>query len=365
MVEARDMVCVSVPFAAGVAAGLFLCLFLPPSFRSAAAGLLAASSGMFLICLRRVRTLSPHLVFAGIFLLTGCFCAFNASMLGDAARWEGGGPTRAVESLRGIIDRIPYPSPTTAPLVKALLTGDRSGLDPGTLEAFRRSGASHLLALSGLHLGVIYGMLLQLTRPLGNSLRARAGKAALAVGASGFYAVMTGASPSIVRAFLFIALNETAKLLGREREPVRILLAALTLQLALKPAVISSAGFQLSYLAMAGIFILYPSLERWYPGSGSRSRDRLDPVRRIWQAAALSISCQAFTAPVAWWHFHTFPRYFLLTNLIAMPLTSAIMILSVLTIALSALGVCPLWLAGLDDRAVGALVRSLGIISGM
>ena len=145
---------------------------------------------------------------------------------------------------------------------------------------------------------------------------------------------MTGASPSIVRAFLFIAINEILKLTHRQRNAIRVLCLALLIQLVIQPRVISTLGFQLSYLAMAGIFILYPVMEKWYPESRS-------PLRWVWKSAAMAISCQVFTAPLVWFRFHSFPRYFLLANLFALPLVTALMILAVGTIALQAMGICP------------------------
>ena len=140
-----------------------------------------------------------------------------------------------------------------------------------------------------------------------------------AVGAAAFYLAMTGASPSLVRAFLFILFNELARLLpGRRRRPVNIFCAARTVQLAVSPGVVRSLGFQLSYLAMLGIFLIHPRLDAWYPQSV-----RWDPLRRLWTAVSLTLSCQAFTAPLVWLRFHTFPKYFLLTNLAALPLTEA------------------------------------------
>lgn len=308
-------------------------------------------------------------MFSGIFLLAGIFCALCHSLSVGIPEY-GGGPVasaaaKAVGSLRDTIDAIPYPSATTAPLVKALLTGDRSDLTKEITGIFRDSGASHILALSGLHLGVLYLLLARLSSPLGNSLAARRLRYSLIIASALFYAVMTGGSPSIVRAFLFIAINETARLLGRKRDPVRVLLAALTIQLALRPDVIASVGFQLSYAAMAGIFLLYPTLERIYPASDGGRWSGLNPFRKIWNAAMLSISCQAFTAPIVWHYFRTFPKYFILTNLLALPLTSAVMVLSVTTIALSFLGICPGLLTVLNDHAVQALVFCLKVISGL
>lgn len=380
MVGARDIVWISVPFAAGVGAGAFLCPMLPPPAHYLLADCLLLTITLTTIlashlhfgkhCDRQNRAAgSRRGMFSGIFLLAGIFCALCHSLSVGIPEY-GGGPVasaaaKAVGSLRDTIDAIPYPSATTAPLVKALLTGDRSDLTKEITGIFRDSGASHILALSGLHLGVLYLLLARLTAPLGNSLAARRLRYSLIIASALFYAVMTGGSPSIVRAFLFIAINETARLLGRKRDPVRVLLAALTIQLALRPDVIASVGFQLSYAAMAGIFLLYPTLERIYPASDGGRWSGLNPFRKSWNAAMLSISCQAFTAPIVWHYFRTFPKYFILTNLLALPLTSAVMVLSVTTIALSFLGICPGLLTVLNDHAVQALVFCLKVISGL
>ena len=383
MVEARDIMGISVPFAAGVATGAVLCPFL-----SGGLPIITDSILLILICSttlsvrfdklsdrsgKRLVSLSNHrgqrIVFAGIFLLTGIFSSLSYSIASGIPEYGSGivstAAAKAVGHLRATIDAIPYPSETTGPLVKALLTGDKSDLPKEITGIFRDSGASHILALSGLHLGVLYLLLTRLTSPLGNSPKARKSRCSLIIVAALFYSIMTGATPSIIRAFLFITINETARLLGRKREPVRVLLAALTVQLALKPDVISSVGFQLSYMAMAGIFLLYPTLERIYPAPSGSRLSRFNPFRKIWNAAMLSISCQIFTGPIAWHYFHTFPKYFILTNLVALPLTSAIMTLSVATIALSFLGICPEPLVILNDHAMQALVFCLEIISGL
>ena len=370
MTGARDFVGVGVPFAAGVAAGILLLPFFPgPITPSLAILLTGAVLFLFLHSGDRLSFHAAQSAIGGIFFLTGIFCGANGAWIGTALPGNEGFPARiateACQELRMVIDKIPYTSEDVRGLVKALLIGDRSGLNREITDVFRTSGAAHLLALSGLHLGILYLMLLWITAPLGNSRVSRIVRFLLIVSASGFYSLLTGAGPSIVRAFLFILLNEACKLAGREREPQRVLLAGLTIQLALKPGVIASVGFQLSYLAMTGIYLLYPMLESLYPASGNRRLDRWNPLRRIWRGASLTISCQLFTAPVAWFHFRTFPQYFLLTNLIAMPLTSVIMMLSVLTISLSAIGCCPAWLVALDEQAVTLLLGCLRIISGM
>ena len=359
MAEAKSIETLSISFTAGVIAGTML--------SSPSPSLLCFL--LFLLTLpyffqRRIVQLpsAPTLILmAGTFLLLGCFCAWNSALPGV----ESTGPVRnladhAAFRLRALIGSLPFRSPDTAPLLQALLTGDRSGLSPQIQGIFRASGASHLLALSGLHMGIIYLVFDRLTRLMGRSPAVRKLRYILLLSAAGFFTLMAGAGPSLVRAFLFIAVSETLRLLNRPRSPLRVLCLALLVQLALDPSAIDSLGFQLSYLAMAGLILLYPILENWYP-KGSK----WDPMRKIWTMAALGISCQAFTAPLAWLRFHTFPRFFLLTNLLAMPVTTVLMAVAVGTVVLSALGCCPAFLYTATDGLCRLLLWILEIIAAM
>lgn len=92
---------------------------------------------------------------------------------------------------------------------------------------------------------------------------------------------------------------------------------------------------------------------------------RARPMKRIWDMAAMSISCQIFTAPAAWYYFGTFPPYFLITNLIAVPLSTAAINLSIPLLILQPLGLCPGILVEADNAVIQAMCRSLEIISGL
>ena len=356
MAERAGIEALAVHFTAGVAAGALL-LRLPadPSILSTSLLLVLASLVVIVLKTERGGLLFPA------FVLLGAFCAFADAFPGaDTATFLERWTSAWADWLRAFIDGIPFPSEGTAPLLKALLTGDRSGLSQDTVRVFRESGGAHLLALSGLHIGILYLFLSRLLWPLGNSPRARGIRYVLTVLAAALFTLVTGASPSIVRAFLFIFINETARLTGRSRNALRVLSTALLVQLVLDPSAITSVGFQLSYLAMAGIFILYPQLEAWWPKG-----PRIDPLRKIWQAAALSISCQAFTGPLAWYQFRTFPTYFLITNLLAMPVTTLLMGAAVTTLALQGLGCCPAFLIQVTDALCSALTWILKVISSM
>jgi len=298
-----------------------------------------------------------------LYLSLGCFCGGSAGCC--KSFWDevcGLSPAvKAAEWMRSAIDRIPYSRESSQALVKALLTGDRSDLGGTTVKVFREAGASHILALSGLHLGLIHLIVRKLSSVFGNSPLSRRARALTTSLAAGFYTIMTGASPSTVRALLFICIGEWSALSTfRKGGAGRALLLALTIQIALSPGAALTPGFQLSYLAMCGIIFLLPAMHGWYPADGKLKK--FDPMRMIWNAASLSISCQIFTAPLAWALFGTFPKYFLLTNVLVMPLTSAIMIVSLLTLAASALGCCPLFLVMAGEFLIRIMTGSLELI---
>ena len=229
MAERAGIEALAVHFTAGVAAGALL-MRLPADPVFLSSGLLLVLASLVVIVLKTER---GGLLFPA-FVLLGAFCALTDAFPGADTtifleRWT----SAWAERLRAFIDGIPFPSAGTAPLLKALLTGDRSGLSADTVRVFRESGGAHLLALSGLHIGILYLLLTRLLWPLGNSPRARRLRYALIVLAAGLFTLMTGASPSIVRAFLFIFLNETARIACRPRDPLRILSTALLIQLVL------------------------------------------------------------------------------------------------------------------------------------
>lgn len=357
---AKSIQALSVVFMAGVAAGTMV----PAGAPWAVYTLLLTLLSLPFFLHRRLRRLPEKSVLPLIFisfLLLGVLCGMTPAPLPGPGNALQRLALRSAERLRALIGRVPFPHPGTAPLLQALLTGDRSGLPQAIVKAFRDSGASHLLALSGLHMGILYLLFDKLTVPLGSSPPARRCRSVLMMAAAGWFTLMTGAGPSVTRAFLYIAIGETLRLSGRPRDPVRVLSLALLVQLTIHPQAIRSVGFQLSYLAMAGIVFLYPTLRAWYP----EGRHRLNPLRSIWQTAALSISCQVFTAPLVWLRWGNFPPYFLLTNLLAVPLVTILMGIGVTTLLLYALGCCPALLITITDGLGRLCVWVLEVISGL
>lgn len=343
----------SVFFALGAGAGALVSLNGPAAYALAGFSAFAAMLLPLVFLLKRPAT---PLVFTS-FLLAGFF-AFTSRSLGcadavDAPAFVSGAATR----FKAFIDTLPFGNTDTGALLKAFFCGDRSSLPRDMVTVFRKAGASHLLALSGLHIGIIYLIAGKVLHLAGATPAAKKLRYVTILAAAAFFTLMTGAGPSIVRAFLFIAVGETARLLHREAKLSRTLCTALLIQLALDPGAIRTAGFQLSYLALSGIAFIYPRLEGWFPGKG--------PLRYIWKTAALSISCQVFTAPLTLALFGTFPVHFLLTNLVAIPLTTALMAVGIAVMVLSGLGICPSFAYAVTDALCRALLFSLETVAAL
>lgn len=358
MIEERDIVRISIPFSMGTAAAMY---FAPPYHIGTyiAAGLSVV--GIIILFIIYCRSGERSAVAFAMFFFGGIFCAACSKLTPDfSIREEATG--KALYAINNLIEKIGFSNGENTALVKALLTGNRSELSKSTIEAFRKAGGAHILALSGLHLCVIYAFFSRILSLTGKSRCACTLRAFIIIGAGGFFVRMTGSSPSVVRAFLFMFINELAHLLpGRRRRPLAVLCGALMIQLLFSPQQITSVGFQLSYLAVLSICTLFPHLKEWYP-----STERRDPLKRIWNAAALTISCQLYTAPLAWLYFHTFPWFFLISNIVALPLTEIFMVLAIVCIvACGVLGQCPEILKSLTDTLGEALISTMQIVSSL
>ncbi len=367
LIRAYPTVAIALTFTAGIAAGLAVSSSVSHAFDlylPAGIALIAT----FIIAAWAIRA-SDRVSLMLLFISTGVFCSISHSLA--SAGFQPAATGRSVAALSSMIMGMPFEDSNAAALVNALVTGDRSWLSADTAAAFRTSGASHILALSGLHLGIIYLILGYATSILGNSPGARTLRSIIIVSLSGTYTFITGASPSLVRAFLFILLSESARMLHRRSRPVNTFCAALMIQLAITPSVLTSIGFQLSYLAMTGILFLYPRLKAWFPETDKPAETEAGKhiaillPEKLWDAAALAISCQLFTGTLAWLRFGTFPKYFLVTNILAMPLTSILMTLAVPAIVLQAAGLCPEFLITLTSHTASALIFIMNVISGL
>lgn len=362
----QDIAGVAFLFTAGVAASVYLGAFphtISTTYHIIASGTILLSSALLMYS-RRSRW-GRHVqwgLIAACFMSCGAFIGMSGVEM-QVSEIPSEGPLtitahKAAKGLEALIGSIPFDNENTGGIIKALLTGNREDIPQDVAQAFRKSGASHILALSGLHLGIIYAIILRLMALAGNSPAMRRVKSALTIIICGFYTLATGAGASITRAFIFITLNEIGKMTGRPTSLKGVLAASLLLHLTLDPTAVSEIGFQLSYAAIFGIAYIFP----WLRGMW---KNNWRGLKWIWESAAVSISCQITTSPLAYLYFGTFPQYFLLTNLIAVPLAGLIIPAALLVAALTAAGGCPAFLISATEWLVTALTDSLSIIASM
>lgn len=213
-------------------------------------------------------------------------------------------------------------------IASALVLGVTDGLDNELLQAYSATGSLHVLAVSGLHVGIIYTILLFLLRPLNKSQKGKWLLAAIAVVVLWAYAFVTGLSPSVLRAvtmFTFVALARPWK---QTANIYNTLAASAFCLLVYEPYLLLSVGFQLSYLAVLGIVFLQPLI---YP--------RFTPASRfwdeVWKITCVSIAAQLATYPLGLLYFHQFPNYFLLSNLLVIPASTLVLVEGLAALAVS------------------------------
>ncbi len=214
----------------------------------------------------------------------------------------------------------------------ALVLGVTDGLDNELLNAYAATGAMHVLAVSGLHITIVYMIIAWLFKPV---LKFRSGPWLLAIVSLMLlwtYAFITGLSPSVLRAVTMFSFIAIAKPLGRNTNIFNTLGASAFCLLLFDPYLIMSVGFQLSYLAVIGIVYLQSAFyDLWAPRSYI--------MDEVWKITCVSIAAQIATFPLGLLYFHQFPNYFLLSNLLVIPGSFVVLIVGIVLLAFSFIGV--------------------------
>lgn len=232
-------------------------------------------------------------------------------------------------------------------ILKALVVGIKDDIDDDLKDAYAAAGAIHILAVSGLHVGIVYGVFLWVFGSLRKSRNGRWLFAILAVLVLWFYAFVTGFSPSILRAVLMFNFIILAQALNRGSNIYNAIAASAFLLLCYDPFLIMNVGFQLSYSAVIGIVFLYPKIVAWLePGNII--------LDRIWQLTVVGVSAQLATLPLSLYYFHQFPTYFFISNLFAVPLAGIILSAGLIFL----LSTFSAILAGIVSVVVSFLVKS-------
>lgn len=206
-------------------------------------------------------------------------------------------------------------------LVSALVLGETNQLTKDTKADFSVSGISHILSVSGLHVAVVYAILAFLLSFLDKWEGWRVPKQVIIVLLLFFYAFLTGLSPSVLRSAFMFSLLALGKCLHRKSHTLNTVLFSAFVLLIWNPGFLFDLGFQLSYLAVFFIVTVHPRLVAlWTPAN--------KPVKYVWEMLCLSLVAQMGTAPLTVQAFHTFPNYFLVNNLVAVPYSSLLIYLA-------------------------------------
>ncbi|MFO8055353.1 MAG: ComEC/Rec2 family competence protein [Bacteroidales bacterium] len=202
-------------------------------------------------------------------------------------------------------------------LAAAILLGKDDTMDPRLRSGFASAGAMHILCVSGLHVGVIFLILEQLLKFFNRRKYGRKIKAVMLILMIWFYAAVTGLEPSVMRAATMVSFVVVGNIIHRPVSVYNSLAASAFLLLIINPLIITHIGFQLSYMAVLAIVSFQPVLFKlWIP--------KYILPTKIWAVTTVSIAAQMGTFPLAIHYFHIFPLYFLITNLIVIPLSAFI-----------------------------------------
>ncbi len=219
-------------------------------------------------------------------------------------------------------------------VLQAILLGQRNNLDEGIYEDYKNAGAAHILAVSGLHIGILLLLLQLLLSPLKALRHGRLILMGLAVLVLWGYAFFTGLSPSVVRAVTMFSFVAYALFLNRPTNIVNILALSVFTILLINPMCLFQVGFQMSYAAVFAIVWIYPILMKVYnPGNWF--------LKRTWQLFSVSLAAQAGVLPISIFYFHQFPGLFFISNLLIVPFLGIVLGFGILVIILSAIEMLP------------------------
>lgn len=210
-------------------------------------------------------------------------------------------------------------------LLMALLFGEKTELSKEVSNNYTQAGIVHILAISGLHIALIYGIVLWLTKPLQRLRKGKVYVFLISLSVLWFYAVLAGFSASIVRAAVMFSIIAFAKILNRQSNIYNALALSALILLCYNPNYLFDVGFQLSFAAVLSIVVFQPFVRKY-------SYSKYYLVRETKSLLLISLVAQIGVLPLTLYYFGQFPLLFLLANLIAIPLSSIILVLGLILI---------------------------------
>ena len=242
-------------------------------------------------------------------------------------------------------------------IIQALLLGQRQDISKEIYEEYAAAGAIHILAVSGLHVGIILLILNWLFKPLNYLKNGLIFKTILLIILMWGFAILAGLSPSVVRAvtmFSFIAIGMQMR---RKTSVLNSLFSSLFILLLVNPYFIFQVGFQLSYLAVFAIVTIQPKLFKlWQP--------KFKITKYFWGLLSVSIAAQIGVLPLSLFYFHQFPGLFFLSNLVVLPVLGIILGLGILVIILSLLNLLPNFIAETYGKLISLINQFISWVAG-
>jgi competence protein ComEC len=241
-------------------------------------------------------------------------------------------------------------------VINALLLGQRQDISKDLITDYSKAGAIHILAVSGLHVGIILLILSFIFKPVERFKNGKFIKSILIILTLWMFAFIAGLSPSVVRAvtmFTFLAIGNAFQ---RKKVTEFSLIASVFFLLLVQPLFLFDVGFQLSYLAVFGIVWIQPKLYKIYAPT-------YQIENKIWQLITVSIAAQIGVLPLSLYYFHQFPGLFMLSNLIIIPCLGTILIGGIVMIFMALLGVLPPFLASIYGFVISLMNSFVSWIS--
>lgn len=223
-------------------------------------------------------------------------------------------------------------------VINALLLGQRQDVSKQLLTDYSRAGAIHILAVSGLHVGIILMLLLKLFTPLEHFKHGKTIKTIIIILVLWMFAFVAGLSASVVRAVTMFSFLAIGQQFGSKRTILFSLFSSLFLLLIFNPFFLFDVGFQLSYLAVLGIITIQYKLYKIIT-----FRNFLGD--KIWQLTTVSMAAQIGVLPLSLYYFHQFPGLFFLSNIVIIPFLGIVLMAGIAVIFLAIFQISPQFLA--------------------
>ncbi|HKK09432.1 MAG TPA: ComEC/Rec2 family competence protein [Bacteroidales bacterium] len=242
------------------------------------------------------------------------------SLYAVSDRWQ--------QKLTRVLKRQPMEQANFA-LVSALVLGHDNFLSDDIRKWYSNAGAMHILCVSGLHVGIIYMVMIFLLRAWPEKgRREKTIKAIIVILSIWAYAFITGLEPAVMRASVMFSMVAVGKMLQRKSRIYNTLAASAFIMLLINPDMLSWVGFQMSYLAVFGIVWLQPYISNWWS-----PRNKF--AKYFWDLIAVSLAAQIILFPLLIYYFHKISIVFFITNIFAIPMATVVIYLTLLLFAIS------------------------------